>query len=46
VRLHVRIVSIEELVSPLIGSPVVWEGDLDCDDPGDDDAICAGSTRD
>jgi hypothetical protein len=39
-KLHVRIVSIEELASPLIGPPILWEGDLDYDGPGDDDAIC------
>ena len=39
-RLHVRIVNVEELASPLIGPPVMWEGDLDYDGPGDDAAIC------
>ena len=41
VRLHVRIVNLGELVSPLIGPPVLWEGDLDYEGPADDDAICA-----
>ena len=40
-RLHVRIVDLEELASPLIGPPVLWEGDLDYDGPADDDAISA-----
>src|SRR3954469_18397676 len=39
-RLHVRIVSLEELASPLIGPPVMWEGDFDYDGPAHDAAIC------
>jgi hypothetical protein len=42
-RLHVRIVNLEELASPLIGPPVMWEGDLDYDGPADDAAIASGS---
>ena len=39
-RLHVRIVNLEALASPLIGPPALWEGDFDYDGPGDDAAIC------